>query len=160
MTRELVPIPFESIASKAELVIEGRVRPLKTYLSDDKCYLYTDFEVLAPIVIAGTVNPANTPGPHPLVVRQMGGTTIIDGVKVIVEDQQLPPFVDGQRVLLFLSRPAAGGPFEIVGEAFGAFAVEADGRVRPVLRVKGIYDDMQSLTRIEFLERVKRATGR
>lgn len=158
-TAELVGgIPFEAILAKAELIVDGRVRPLKTYLSEDKCDLYTDFEVVAPLLILGDLAPAKTPGPQPsVVVTQMGGTSVIDGVKVIVENQQLPPFREGQNVVLLLSR-LADGRYEIAGHAFGAFVAEADGKVRPVLRgVRGIYDDMQSLTKAEFVERVKRA---
>ena len=54
-TAELVPIPFEEIRAQSHLLVEGTVRLLKTYLGDDQCSLYTDFEVVAPVAIAGTL---------------------------------------------------------------------------------------------------------
>lgn len=36
---ELVKVPFESVAAKVDLVVEGRVQKLRTYLSDDQCDL-------------------------------------------------------------------------------------------------------------------------
>jgi hypothetical protein len=155
---ELVSIPFEQVLGKAELIVEGSVRPLNTYLSEDKCHLYTDFEVVAPLVISGNLPPRAIPGPQPsVIVTQFGGTMIIDGVKVTVEDQQLRPFVAGQRVVLLLSRSGSAGRYEIAGDAFGAFIAEADGKVRPFLHEKGVYDDMRGLTKAQFVERVRRA---
>ena len=157
VTGELVPVPFDQVLADSQLIVEGRVHPLKTYLGDDKCYLYTDFEIVAPLVVVGALPPQKAPAPQPsLVVKQRGGALVIDGVKVIVEYQELPPFRDGQRVMLLLSR-LPDGRYEITGDAFGAFVAEVDGTIRPVLRVKGIYDDMQTLTRAAFVERVKRA---
>jgi hypothetical protein len=157
MTAELVSVPFDEVLAEAEVIVEGRVRLIKTYMGEDKCYLYTDFEVVAPLAIVGSLPRRKTPGPQPpVVVRQLGGTLVIDGVKVIVEDMLFPPFIEEQHVLLLLSR-LAGGRYGIAGGAFGAFVIEADGKVRPVLRQKGIYDDMQSLAKADFLNRVKRA---
>lgn len=158
-TAEILAMPFAEIVKDSDLIVEGHVRPLKTWLSDDGCYLSSEFEIVAPVVLSGELPPPSRPGPQaPLLVRQYGGTLMIDGVKVVVQDQQLPPFPAGQHVVLLLSR-AVDGAYEITHGGFGAFVAQADG-IRPVLGDKGIYDEMRNLTKAEFIDRVKRASKR
>jgi hypothetical protein len=94
-TRELIPLPFDELVSKADMVVEGTVRPIETSLTEDQCYLYTDYEVSPIALLFGKAPTAKTPGPKPLVVRLIGGQTTIDGVEVIVRDEQLPPSSPG-----------------------------------------------------------------
>ncbi|MBA3231766.1 MAG: hypothetical protein H0T05_03000 [Acidobacteria bacterium] len=158
-TRELVPLPFEDLVSRAILVVEGTVRPVRTYLTENQCYLYTDYEVSAITPIFGSLPAAKTPGPQPLFVRTTGGETMIDGVKVTVRDEQLPPFEPGQHVVLFLTRTASGQSYELVGSILGAFRVKGGGQIESLVREKGIYENVAGTSKVALAEEVRRIKG-
>jgi hypothetical protein len=65
---------------------------------------------------------------------------VLNGVKVTVEQRLLPPFTTQQHVVLLLSRSKVADHYEITEGPFGAFSVDQEDRVRPVLREPGIYD--------------------
>lgn len=155
-TRELIPLPFEELVSKATLVVEGTVRPIKTALTEDQCYLYTDYEVSPRAILFGKTPATKTPGPQPLVVRLIGGQTMIDGVKVIVRDEQLPPLDPGQHVMLFLTTTEKTNIYEPVGGILGAFKLTAAGHIESLVREKGIYEDVAALPKSALANEVKR----
>ncbi len=153
--RDIFPIPLAEIAAKADLIVEGHVRKLATYLSDDQCILYTDYAVLPQAVIAGQVPTAKSPGQAPIVVRMFGGETSIDGVKVIARDEQLLPFTDGQHLVLFLTRVPNTAKYEVTLGLFGAVEVSGD-RMKRLLRAEGIPDEVSGREKTAFIEAVKR----
>jgi hypothetical protein len=151
-TRELLPISLRTVSEKATLIVEGYVQPLKTYMSADRCYLMTDFAVTVRSSIAGPSILQTKPGP-PFVFTQFGGEDIIDGVRVKVEDTQLPLLKAGQHVILFLSQFEQGGKYEMAGIS-GAFEV-VDDHVTPLVKVP-IEDIADMVTdRVAFINRVK-----
>ena len=42
-TREVVPTTLEAVIPSADLIVYGRVAPVRTYLSDDQRELFTDY---------------------------------------------------------------------------------------------------------------------
>lgn len=155
--RELMLIPLEEVIAAGDLVVEGTVHPLRTYLSDDRCTLLTDYAVTVSQVHFGPGQKTETlvSGP-PLIVTTTGGETTVDGVRVMVRDAQLPPFTPGQHVLLFLSRNVEGTnqTYGLAKGVYGAFAVE-NGRVKHMLQSAGSakFDDMDKASLIAKLKR-------
>jgi hypothetical protein len=129
--REILPVSLAALSEKADSVIEGHVVPVKTYLSEDGCYLLTDFAVTIMNSIAGTNLVSTRPG-MPLVFTQFGGEDVIQGVKVTVQDRDMPLLRAGQRVILFLRQSAETKKYELAGLG-GAFEV-IDQQVVPIVR--------------------------
>src|SRR3970282_2242189 len=81
-TTEIVAIPLEKAVAAAHLIVEGTVHAIKTYLSEDKCALYTDYAVDLSAVHGGHVEKPTRPGDQSLVITLWGGETVIEGTKV------------------------------------------------------------------------------
>jgi hypothetical protein len=136
--REFVPVSLSELSQKADVVVDAEVQAIKTYLSPDQCYLLTDYAVVPRASIAGTVPQRTQPGPPPVVVTLVGGVTTIDGVQVVVRDEQLPLIPSGSRVILFLQWSNTDKEkFELVGVVSGAFAVSADDQIKPLVQGAG-----------------------
>jgi hypothetical protein len=129
--RELLSVSVEALSEKADSVIEGHVVPVKTYLSEDGCYLLTDFAVTIVNSIAGTNLASTRPG-MPLVFTQFGGEDVIDGVKVAVRDRDMPLLHAGQHVIVFLKLSTETKKYELA-DFGGAFEV-IDQKVVPIAR--------------------------
>jgi hypothetical protein len=148
--RELLPVSLGTLAERADRVVEGRIAPVKTYLSDDGCYLLTDFAVSVSTTIAGSTDLPSQPGP-PLVFTQFGGEDTIDGIKVTVQDKEAPLLRAGQHVIVFLRESTTTKKLELAGLA-GAFEV-IDERVVPLVR-ETVVQDMIS-DRAMFISKVR-----
>jgi hypothetical protein len=60
-------------------------------------------------------------------------------------------------VIVFLSRAAEKGRFEITNGVYGAFSVQPDGRVRAKFEPPDGDEDLKTLSKGDFVERVKQA---
>jgi hypothetical protein len=157
IVREFVPVPVSELSRQADLVIDGDVQAIRTYLSNDECYVLTDYLLTPRAMVAGMALQSTQPGPRPLVVTLVGGATTIDGVQVVVRDEQLPLIPSGSRVMLFLQPSARDkDKFELVGAVSGAFALSADDRVSPLVQGAGP-DYITSIPsdRARFVEQVR-----
>lgn len=132
-TRELLPPPLKEIASKADLIVRGRVESSTTYLSGDQRSLYTDYIIFPRRVMSQTkVQSSPQPGVvSAITVKRWGGRTVIDGVQVTAEDADLRFFEAGEEVYLFLVHSDDEGKYELLG--LGAFAVSQHG-IRPLVK--------------------------
>lgn len=153
---ELLEVPWEDVLSASDLVIEGTVQQVRTYLSNDRCTVLTDYAVTILTVHRGTLQTPTKPGAAPpLTITTVGGEMIVDGVRVVVRYDQLRPFTSGQHVLLMLTRRARGSEitYEIAKGVYGAFAVE-NGKVKHLLTSAGSarFDD---LDKPAFIAKVK-----
>jgi hypothetical protein len=155
--REFVPVPLSELSEQAELVVDAEVQAINTYLSSDECYLLTDYAVVPRASIAGTVPQRTQPGPPPLVLTLVGGATTIQGVQVVVRDEQLPLIPSGTRVILFLQRSKRDKEkFELVGAVSGAFAVSADDQIKPLVQGAGPgYASSIPYDRAKFIDEVR-----
>jgi len=131
--RELLPPEIREVTSQAELIVLGRVDSSAAYLSDDQEDLYTDYTVTPLRVIRQSiVATSRTPGAvTPIRVKRWGGRTVIDGVNVTFEDQDLRFFERGDELLLFLRRDSEEGKYQLLGLA--AFEV-TDNTIQPLVR--------------------------
>jgi hypothetical protein len=101
---------MKDLTQTADLILRGRLESMTTRLSDDESAVYRDFTV-SPIEIVkqpSDLSQAKRPGLlQMLTVRQIGGTLVVDGLKLITstnfEDRQTP-MAAGNEYVLFLSR--------------------------------------------------------
>lgn len=157
-TRELVPIAFREVVAAADLIVEGIVHPVRTYVSDDGCGLYTEHAVTTPRVLVGRHRSPSQPGAS-LLFRQWGGEMTIRGVKVIFRDEQLPPLQGGEHVVLFLAGPDKNGVYDVVQEVVGAFQLvggRAKALTRPANLVHGEFADVAMTDFVAEIKRLKR----
>ena len=155
-TYELLSIPLDEVIAAGELAVEGTVHPLRTYMSDDRCRLFTDYAVTVSNVLHGALPKSTKPGAPALVVTTVGGEITVDGVRVLERQAQLPPFTAGQRVVLILARGLRDtqSTYMPVGGVYGAFAVE-NGRAKHMLQSGGSekFEDMDKAALIARLKR-------
>lgn len=132
---ELLDVSFEEVISSSDMVVEGVVRPLRSYFSDDGCSILTDYSIGVTHVQRGVLPQPTRPGNASSVVfTTLGGEVMLGGIRVIHHFENVAPFTDGQRVVLALSgKPGAYRPSK---EPYGAFALE-NGTVKHMLRTAG-----------------------
>jgi len=124
--RELVPSAFEPMVSDADLIVHATVKPIRTYLSDDKFELFTDYAV-TPLrtLYQRNVRSARVPGAAaPIVLTVWGGRTQIEGVEVELRDKDAPRLEDDSEVVLYL-REQPNGFYRLVSDVTGALGVKA-----------------------------------
>jgi len=156
-TREFVPPSFEEIVAKADLIVHGRAVAIKTYLSNDQMHLYTDY-VITPIrvMLQGSIVPGSVPGtPAQIVVKQFGGETTINGVRVSDQDDELPPFQNGAELILVLAFDKAEGKYRLVTDATGAFLVNGN-QIAPLARPPIKYERFADMNLVQFTLEVSR----
>ena len=156
-TRELAPPTFEDIVAKADLIVQGRVAPAKTYLSDDKMHLYTDYVVTAArVLLQRTGLSVQRPGMQTdVVIKQFGGTMVLEGVQISEQDDNMPPLPVGADLLLILQYNKAESKYELPGEVAGAFSVAA-GRIAPLIRASRTYERFHGMGTAQFDSEVRR----
>ena len=133
--REIEPVAFDYMVRNADVIVEGTLTKGRSYLSSDQRELFTDYELAPgrPIADRGLLT-MRVPGPRtPVIVRQWGGETIIDGVRVKLYDENFPPIPTQVRLLLFLKYDKESGKYEIFDGLAGAFEIGAEDRVRHLL---------------------------
>jgi hypothetical protein len=100
-------------------------------LSQDERELYTDFEVVPTRTIAGRTLPLSArPGAQTIVLRQWGGTTIIDGVTVAMKDEDFPLLPTNIPLLLLLTFNTEVQKYEVFDAIAGAFELEGGKRLK------------------------------
>jgi hypothetical protein len=157
------PIPLADLSTGAtELVVVGKLVKLKSYLSDNRFDVFTDYELVPKQVIvdrAGHMTP-KTPGPAPaLIVKIRGGELVVDGTRVTVEISSLIKWDDDSDLLLFLARDHDKMKFLLNGGPAGLFKVERrTRRVTSLLNHPKSNEDLRGGTLGQIVQRVKAAT--
>lgn len=123
---------MESVLADTDVVVTGTVGEPRSYLSEDQRDVYTDYPVADAVFrYQSKLSPVATPGiPPAVIVTQLGGTIMINGVSFTQKETALPPLQPGISALFLLRRN--GGKHFIAGGYFGAFAI-VDGRLRPLV---------------------------
>jgi hypothetical protein len=117
---------FETLVTKSDPIILGTVKAERTFLLGDR--ILTHYEVIVDRVIKST----RTPGPATggvLEVRRSGGTMTVERRSVVARESQFPPFIKGDRYLLFLTPGDAGAYYQVSWGPQGAFTL-TNGMVR------------------------------
>jgi hypothetical protein len=134
VVRDVTTAPLETVAKEASLVVVGRLRWMRSYLTSDQMNILTDFAIEPENVVAGQLSltqakPAAAAVPT---LTVYGGEVTVDGVRVSAVDHNMDLPRSGGKFLLFL-RPfgAEPGRYELVRAAI--FEVDND-RLRPLLK--------------------------
>jgi hypothetical protein len=125
------------MVQRSDMIVRGTLSNPHAYLSADQTELYTDYQLLPAQVIAdrGMPRDKRLPGaPPPVIVRQWGGETTIDGVKVKIYDENLKPLPTDTQLLLFLVYDQSAAKYDLCDGVAGAFELRGgDARLRHLL---------------------------
>ena len=85
-----------AILADAELVVRGTVGESRRYLSPDKRDVYTDYSLVAPVVLyQRTPRTAQKPGQLGITVTQLGGKVMVGNVEFTQTELGLPALMPG-----------------------------------------------------------------
>lgn len=135
--RDIIVPPIEQLAAGADLILEATITRNRGYLDSHERYVYTEY-VIHPIRSSmARPGPGRTsPGKSPMILRLLGGEVTVDAVPVRIKDDNLAPFKNGDKFLLFLKRLPNGQSLEEYyvpfGDIAGMFKIEG-GRTYSML---------------------------
>ena len=160
---DYAPKTFEELSKECDVVVQGKLVVIKSYLAPSEDRVLTDYRLVAPKVLAGTFNvvASPTPGPGvPLTVTVYGGEVQLEGVHVRSTDNNRDPILEGRDYLLFLRQSRQKGPG--LYEIYYAGIFEAAGnRLKPLLkRGDEVFDGSKNASLQEVVERLQKAKGR
>lgn len=151
--REIQVPPIQQLGANADLVLEATITKTRAFLGPNKRHVLTDY-LIHPVrtFMAKPTTERPTPGKTVLILRLRGGEMTIDGVPVRIKDDNLAPFQNGDRFLLFLKRLADGDArddrneeiFMPLGEIVGMFKLES-GRARSMIVDGGFPKELEDL---------------
>jgi hypothetical protein len=135
---------IHDLLKNTDLVLRGTVGESKSYLSDDKLNVYTDYTILDPIILYEShLTAVHTLGAMPhIVVTRLGGTIVINGVNFTQTEPALPPLATGIKALFLLQRE--GEKLFPAGKYLGVFDVTNDG-FRPLVSREDFAPEYRSL---------------
>jgi hypothetical protein len=143
----------EEVLSRADLVVVGTVGDGHSYMSEDQCYVYTDFALTETNIVHSRIPLFTDNSKQSLTITQLGGTVSVNGVSFTEIQRALPPLKPGQRVLLLLQRKDSK---LMIAEMFlGAFVSE-NNKIAP-LTVRADY--APSYRGIPLAEAIKSMTA-
>ena len=119
------------ILKRTDVIVRGVIGESRSYLSDDRQNVFTDFELKQiTIVHERQMRSFAQPGLFAtLSVTQLGGRITINGAEYTQIEEGLPLLVSGTECLLFLQQ--VGQRYHIADTFFGAFEISAN-RLRPL----------------------------
>jgi hypothetical protein len=131
---------FDVAVRDADLIVQGTLTKLRTYLSEDQKTLFTDYQLAPEKHIASRVPlELGKPGPAPAyVIRDWGGDTVIDGIKVSVNTHGELPMPTGRPVLVFLTFNKEIHKYEIFSGY--VFELVAGRQLKPRIAEPGVVD--------------------
>ena len=106
--------PFESIASRADVVLEGTVTTHHSYTTPDERDMFTDYELsVAQVMFLRKPQSSDRPSlPKPFIFKTHGGTVVFDGIPMTITDTHNGRQVtlkEGDHVVMFGHYDAADG---------------------------------------------------
>lgn len=139
------PPSIDLVATRTDVIVRGVLGEPRSYLSNDKINVFTEFPLTAASVLFDSeIATSKQPGrSRSLTVTQLGGSVTIGGKTFTQIEHGLPLMQPGTEGLFLLER--VSDRYEIVGWFFGAFTVAGD-RVRPMTPEKGLAVEYEALS--------------
>jgi hypothetical protein len=160
---DYLPKTFEELSTESDVVVQGKLVLIKSYLGGLEDRVLSDYRLVAPVVVAEAFSndPSQTPKlGAPLTITVWGGNVEIDGVQLSATDNNREPIVPGQDYLLFLRRSRQQGPslYEIY---YGGVFEISGTRLKPLLK-KGreVFEGSQNASLPDVVGRVQNAKRR
>jgi hypothetical protein len=164
--REINYVPIDELLTQlldgSSLIVEGTLKPVRSYLSVDKRWIYTDYALDARQVLFNRhPSVSSVPGVQQgIIIRVFGGTLTVDGVTVTVVDENMAYCKPGAQVVLFLKPSTAQpGSYELAGDFIGAFGITPSG-VEPLVRPADLLKEVRGMSRNGFVDRVRQEIAR
>jgi hypothetical protein len=127
-TWDTEPVAFDVLAAYAELIVEGKLTRLKSYLSENKAYIFTDYQLTPKQMIIdrkGILTAKAQGTPRPLIVTVYGGELVMDGTPVRHEISSHGKWDQNADLLVFLARSQHDPTkYRLYSDAAGLFQVE------------------------------------
>jgi hypothetical protein len=123
---------MSALLPMTDIIVTGIIGEPRSYLSEDKRDVYTDYLIGNPVFLYES-KLAAVPRPgmvQNVTVTQLGGTVMVNGTKFTQKEPALLPLGTGANALFLLHR--SGDKYLIVGKYFGAFRI-TDGRLVPLV---------------------------
>ena len=157
---DYLPKAIEELAIESEVVLQGRLSRVESYLAANGNQVLTDFSILAPHVIAGRLHSLSVrrPGPAvPLILTVWGGEVVVDGVPLRAVRSDSEPIKDGAQYRLFLRQARQSGPGRYEIYYGGAFEI-VHGEAKPLLKnADTIFKGTNDARLTEMTSRIQRA---
>jgi hypothetical protein len=101
MMEEERVVPLAELSTASDLVIDARLVRPRSYLSDDKTMIYTDYEIVPSRVLRSRISDGSQkPGPQlPLLLTVHGGEITLEGKTITLSSGKLKPIRTGGRFL-------------------------------------------------------------
>lgn len=126
---------IEEVAMQADVVLQGTLARAGSYLGADADRVLTDYRIVDPQVIAGSLPAlsAATPGTTtPLTLTVYGGEVAFEGVRIRSTDNNRAAIEDGGSYVVALRRSRSSKPSHYEVHNGAIFEVK-DGRVTPLI---------------------------
>ena len=146
---------LSQIAAVADVAVLADVVSSDSMLSIDEADVFTDIQVRVRSVLKRTGSPKLADG-DTLVVRRWGGTLLLEGHRVIAEEDDFPSVNVGESYVLFLQRVEEESFYYFVYGAEGAFQIQ-DGSVRQLSTTVGTWNNDRGVVPVgDFVAEVRR----
>lgn len=153
-------VPLVDLASKADVVIDGRLVAPHSYLSGDKKKIYTDYEIVPSRLVRsqiGDISTSKAPGSRaPVRLTIPGGQITLGDQTIISTMSQMKSIKTGGRYLIFLSRlNQSDNRFTLTHASAGLFEVLENSRLDPLIRTSQENPDFRDAAVDEVVKRVQ-----
>jgi hypothetical protein len=146
-----LPPSVDELLRITDVVVTGTIGQPRSYLSSDQTEIYTDYDIIAPVIFfQSQVITRPTPGPPPgVTVTLRGGTLMVSGISFTQTEPALPPLQSGTQGLFLLRR--VDGKYQIAGMFFGAFSI-IEGRIMPLVARDDFAPEYRNVTLSEAMK--------
>jgi hypothetical protein len=118
-----LPADVGTVTKEADVVIRGRIVAGRSRLNDNQTGLVTDYLLQGEELLKPAIPPMQQ---GTLVVRRVGGLTVMEGHKVSHTVAHTPLFQPGHDYILFLKLDPASKTYQLSHGPFAMYEVKAD----------------------------------
>ena len=157
---EETPLPLAELSATADLVVDARLVSPRSYLSEDKTKIYTDYEIVPSRVLRSQIGDILTSQKPrlraPVRLTVLGGEITLEGRTIRATDGTRKFIKSGGRYLVFASRSKQDDhTFVAIGGAAGLFEVQDDGHVGPLLKTSKSNPDIEGVSFDDIVRKVE-----
>jgi hypothetical protein len=156
---DVMPMTIADLSKGSDFIVEASLVRLRSYMSDDKATVGTDYQIVPTQVVHSRIlNARDTPGPQPVLVLTLpGGDIAVNGTQVTVTDVTRKRLNPRGRFLIFARKAAGENRFSVVGGSAGIFEVTSDNRVEPLHTRSDSDPEVHGVSIQEFTKRIQSA---
>jgi hypothetical protein len=135
------PPSIDRVLNETGMIVRGVVGEPRSYLSDDKLEIYSDYPLRTPTILyQATMTALSKPGMPGVTVTAIGGAVTLNGLTFTSTHDALPHLEVGTECLFLLKR--VGEKYFIAGTYYGAFRI-VGGTVTPLAKTWGFAPELR-----------------